>query len=78
MTTNVEHIAEQIKALPERELDEFLTWLADYEAGHDDNWDKEIARDSQPGGRLQPLLDRVREDIAKGRIKPLDEVLNNP
>ena len=77
MTPKVEQIAEKVKALPEKELDEFLLWLADYEVQHADAWDKEIARDSQPGVRLQPVLDRVREDIAKGRAKPLDEVLDN-
>ncbi len=77
MTAKVEKIAEQVKALPEKELDEFLSWLADYEAGHADEWDKEMARDSEPGGRLQGVLDRVRKDIAEGRTKPLDEVLDN-
>jgi hypothetical protein len=78
MTANVQQIAEQVKALPEKELEEFLSWLADYEVEHSDDWDKEMSRDTQPGGRLQPVLDRVREDIAKGRTKPLDEVLDNP
>jgi hypothetical protein len=78
MTANVERITEQVKALAERELDEFLAWLAEYEAEHADQWDQEIARDSQPGGRLQRVLDRAREDIAAGRTKPLDEVLDNP
>ena len=77
MTASVKQIAEQVKALPEKELDEFLSWLADYEAEHDDHWDREIARDSQPGGRLEPVLDRVREDITKKRTKPLNEVLDN-
>ncbi len=30
MTSNVEKIAEQVKALPEGEREEFLSWLADY------------------------------------------------
>jgi hypothetical protein len=34
-------------------------------------------RDSQPGGRLHDLIDRARADIAAGRTKPLDEVLDN-
>ena len=38
-----------------------------------DRWDKDIERDSQPGGRLDAVLSRVREDIAAGRTKPLDE-----
>jgi len=77
MTRRVEKIAEQVKALPEKELDEFLSWLADYEVGHADEWDKEIARDSEPGGRLEGVLDRVRKDIGAGRTKPLDEILDD-
>lgn len=77
MTISVQKIAEQIKALPAKELDEFLSWLADYELGYADPWDAQIARDSQPGGRLESVLSRVRTDIAEGRTKPLDEVVDN-
>jgi hypothetical protein len=69
MTANVEKITAQVKALAGPELDEFLAWLAEYEVEHSDQWDEEIARDSQPGGRLQRVLDRAREDIAAGRTK---------
>ena len=78
MTATVQSIAEQVKALPKRELDEFLAWLAEYELAHPDKWDEEIERDSQPGGRLDAVLLRVRADIAAGKTKPLDEVINNP
>ena len=77
MTATVESIANEVKALPEKELDEFLSWLADYELAHPDRWDKEIEVDSQPGGRLDAVLKRVRGDIAAGRTKALDEVINN-
>ena len=59
------------------EREEFLAWLADFELGQADSWDAEIARDSQPGGRMQRVLDRVRRDIVEGRTKPLDEVIDN-
>jgi hypothetical protein len=77
MTANVQKIVEQVKALPEEKRDEFLAWVAEYELGQADEWDKEIAQDSQPGGRLEGVLRRVREDIAAGRTKPLDELLDN-
>ena len=77
MTARVKKIAEQVMALPKDEREEFLAWLADFEAGQSDDWDKEISRDSQPGGRLETVLDRVRKHIAEGRTKPLDEVLDN-
>jgi hypothetical protein len=78
MSETVEKIADQVKQLPRRELDELLTWLADYEASQTDDWDREIEEDAQPGGRLEEVLQRVRADIAQGRTKPLDQILDNP
>lgn len=78
MTANVQKITEQVKALPEKKLDEFLSWLTNYELEYLDEWDNQIAQDSQPGGRLEPVLDRVRKDIVAGRTKPLDEVIDHP
>ena len=77
MKAVVKKLAEQVKALPEGELDEFLSWLEEYEMGHPDEWDKEIERDSQDGGSLSSVLNRVRKDIASGKTKSLDEVLDN-
>jgi hypothetical protein len=77
MTATVERIADEVKSLPRAQLDELLTWLADYELQQPDEWDKAMERDSQPGGRLQDVIDRARKDIAAGRTKPLDEVLDN-
>jgi hypothetical protein len=67
MTKTVEKLANKIKALPMEQLDEFLAWLAEYELEKADEWDKEMERDSQPGGRLLDVLGRVRKDIAAGR-----------
>jgi len=77
MTATVEKIADEVKALPEKERDEFLLWLSDYELAHPDRWDRELDRDSRPGGRLDNVLTRVRGDIAAGRTKPLDEVIDH-
>ena len=77
MSTRVEQIAEQVKALPEHEREEFLSWLSDFELEHSDDWDKEIIQDSEPGGRLGNALDRVRRDIVEGRTKPLDDVIDD-
>ncbi|UCG42508.1 MAG: hypothetical protein JSU73_11665 [candidate division WOR-3 bacterium] len=77
MTRTVEKIADEVKALPEEQLEEFLAWLADFEAERLDSWETEVAADSRPGGRLQTLRDRARDDIAKGKTKPLDEFLDN-
>jgi hypothetical protein len=64
-------------ALPERELDEFLSWFAGYRMGHLEEWDKEIEWDSQNRGLLSFVLKRVRADIASGRTMPLDKVIDN-
>jgi len=77
MTSRVEQIAEQVKSLPVSEREELLSWLAEFELGQADAWDTEITRDTQPGGRMQRVLDRVRRDIAEKRTKPLDQVIDN-
>jgi len=77
MTATVRKIADQVKALPKKELDEFLSWLVAFELEHAKEWDREVEKDSMPGGRLSSMLERVRGDIAEGRTKPLDEVIDN-
>jgi len=77
MTRTVEKIAAEVSALPDAELDELLAWLAEFESQRMDSWDKEIAEDALPGGRLQGLLDRAKDDIAAGRTKSLDEILDH-
>ena len=77
MTTMVEKIAQQVKALPKKELDEFLSWLADYELELSEEWDNEIEQDSRKGGRLNSVLERVRSDIAAGRTKALDKIVHD-
>ena len=77
MTAAVEKLAGEIRGLSQEELDQFLSWLAQYQAEQMDQWDRQIERDSSPGGGLQAVLDRVRKDISAGRTKPLDEVLDD-
>ena len=77
VTNRVAQIAEQVKSLPLSEREELFDWLADLALGQLDGWDEEITRDSQLGGRMERVLDRVRRDIAAGRTKPLGEVIDN-
>ena len=67
MTTKVQEIAEQVKALPEKEREEFLSWLADFEIEHADEWDKQIADDSQ-----KAELDRRLAERASSRSRGSD------
>lgn len=78
MSSKVEEIARKVQELPQEERDEFLAWLAEFEAEHFDAWDAEIARDSRPGGRLSRVMERVRRDVDEGRTRPLDEILDQP
>lgn len=77
MTTKVQEIAEQVRALPKPQREEFLSWLAEFELSEADDWDAEIDRDVRPGGRLDQMLQRVRADVAEGRTRSLDEVLGD-
>lgn len=76
MSTRVEQIVAQVKSLPKDEREEFFSWLSDFELANSDKWDKQISNDSQPGGRLSKVLDRVKRDIAEGRTKSLDEIVH--
>jgi hypothetical protein len=42
-----------------------------------DDWEKQVDRDSN-AGKLDHLLAELKGDIKAGRVKPLDEVINEP
>ena len=64
MTETVGRIVDQVKQLRRDEYEELLEWLAESQLSEMDAWDKELKRDSRPGGRLQAVMNRVRKDIA--------------
>ena len=69
----VEEIEAAIEKLPEDAQRELAHRL---DARIWDAWDEEIKADAE-AGRLDPLLAEVESDIAHGRVKPLDEILDN-
>ena len=73
MGTVVE-IIEAVKKLSSKEKGEFLSKLAKID--FDDAWDKQIEADAT-AGRLDFLWEEAKEDIKKGRMRPLDEVLRH-
>ncbi len=77
MNSLVEKIAKEVRLLDNQQMEEFLSWLSEYELSAMDEWDQKIAEDSQSGGRLSGIVDRVRNDIAEKRTKPLDQFLDN-
>ncbi|MCX6215226.1 hypothetical protein [Spirosoma sp.] len=64
---SVQEIVRAAKELPVNELDGLVTPLFDF---FHEQWDKQIKEDAG-AGRLDDLLNEAREDIRKGRTKPL-------
>lgn len=51
--------------------------MAAAEAKTLDDWEKQVEHDSN-SGKLDHLLAELNDDINAGRIKPLNEVINEP
>jgi hypothetical protein len=64
---SVEQLEKAIASLPPDEFARLASWFAEYEA---ELWDRQIEED-QRAGRLDHVIQRVRDDIAAGRSKPL-------
>jgi len=64
---SVEQLEKAIENLPRDEFVRLAAWFAEYEA---QQWDRQIEED-QRAGRLDHVIQRVRDDIASGRSKPL-------
>jgi hypothetical protein len=63
----VEELETAIQKLPTAEFKRLSAWFANYQA---DQWDRQIELD-QRSGRLDRVIERVRQDIQAGRSKPL-------
>jgi uncharacterized membrane protein YkoI len=77
MSAIVEKILREVKSLSSQEREELWDRVAAEEANNLDNWEKQIERDSK-AGKLDHLLAELKEEIQAGRVKPLDEVINEP
>lgn len=64
---DVKEIEIAIAQLPAAQVVELANWFDDFRARL---WDKEIEQDFR-NGKLQTLLDEVKEDLESGRCKPL-------
>ncbi|BAZ50710.1 hypothetical protein NIES4103_33270 [Nostoc sp. NIES-4103] len=71
---SLSEIEAAIMQLSEGEIRELSNWLQEY---LNDSWDKQIETDAK-SGKLDQLIQRAKADIDANRVKPLDEVLNNP
>lgn len=63
----VEEIEELVAGLPKTEFARFIAWLDEYRW---QQWDSQIAEDSQ-SGRLDSLLQSVEAEIHAGKAAPL-------
>ncbi len=70
--STIAEIQTEITKLSQPERRELADWLAEIEA---DAWDAQIEEDIK-AGRLDDLIAQAEADIAAGRTKPLDEVLD--
>ena len=72
MNTLVE-IKTAIARLSDDETSTLLSWLQERS---EDDWDKQINKDSELG-KLDKIIQRTKAHIAANRVKKLDEVINN-
>ena len=70
----VAEIIEAVKQLNDVSKGELLEKLA--EVDFDDEWDRQIEADAK-AGRLDFLWAEAKKEIAEGRTRPLDELLND-
>jgi hypothetical protein len=71
--STISEIQAAIAKLSPAEKIELERWFAELQA---DAWDAQIEEDIK-AGRLDHLIAQAEADIAAGRTRPLDEVLDN-
>ena len=71
--STVAEIENALEALPIEDARRVAGWLQQY---LDAKWDKQMDKDIA-AGRMDKLWEKAQADIAAGRVKPLDEVIND-
>ena len=72
--STVAEVIDAVRHFTDDEKDEFLAELR--EVAFEDAWDRKIEADAKAGG-LDALWEEAKQDIAAGRTKPLDELLDD-
>lgn len=70
MMNTLEEIEVAIARLPAEDFAKLSEWIL---RKRSEAWDRQIEEDSASGA-LDALLQEVSDDIAQGRVKPLDEI----
>jgi len=73
MSTVVE-IESALQKIPVDDARKVADWLQQY---LDEKWDRQID-DDIAAGKLNELADQALEDYRAGRVKPLDEIIDQP
>jgi hypothetical protein len=68
----IEEIEAAVTNLPPTDYAKFRDWFVRRDHYL---WDKEIEEDSVSGA-LDHIVEEIKADIAAGRVKPLNEILN--
>ena len=72
--STVAEIERALQTIPLDDARKVADWLQHY---LDEKWDTQIDADID-AGRLDKLADKAIEDCRAGRVKPLDEVIDQP
>jgi hypothetical protein len=71
--TNIQEIEQAIAQLPR---DDFFALVRSLRERHAAEWDRQIEEDAK-AGRLDPLWDEAEKEIAQGKARSLDELLDH-
>ena len=72
--STVAEIEKALQTIPLNDARKVADWLQHY---LDEKWDTQIDSDIE-AGRLDKVADKAIEDYRAGRVKPLDEVIDQP
>jgi hypothetical protein len=72
--STVAEIENALQKLPVNDAWKVADWLQQY---LDEKWDRQIDADIA-AGRLDKLADQALDDYRAGRVKPLDEIIDQP
>jgi hypothetical protein len=71
--STIGEIENALRALPVQEARAVADWLQDY---LEEQWDKQMEADAA-NGRVDRAWEKAKADIAAGRVKPLDEIIDD-
>ena len=72
--STVQEIEIAIQKLTPQEIKAIADWLQEF---REELWDKQIDADIA-AGKLDRFADKALEDYRAGRVKPLDEIIDQP